>query len=580
MYKILSIILLTTLGLSSCWKVNEITPEKQYKTFVVKDGALAINDAIIASIEWWTTSELAFKAWWRISEIYVQPWQEVKSWQILARLENKESSIQVESLSNIEKELIGLGLSTNDIKLGTQSMGNSLAKLYDKRIAGIDINILSLKNTLEKGKQNLWNETSTLSKTFVTLAHDFDRVTSSMLYEWDKILWLTTNFDYTNDAWESYLWTRTGNTKVDADNKWWILYASRGKIRSYIDSGTTIPDINRAILDLKDAYNNARLYATSMNHMLQNSVVGWWLPEEKLNVWVTEWNGFSSDEQQSEARFITWNNEILSLTNNKDGSWSVRDKDITSLELELRNLEISRETLLAEKESKLKEIKANVDTIRSKYSEVSVQIEQTRMNTSLARESLEYNVVRSPFDGIILEKYVDIGNVVGAGIPIMKVSSRDKFMIKTYLDNEMYKYKINDTIVLENISTQQSFSGIVTLIQNEKDPIHNKNYTEIKISDSDQEIGERAIIKLTRTKTPFQDGVIIPLDSIITRYGPPWVFVIKDWIALFTLVSVVWSDLKFAEVIGIPEWSVLITGGKENIIDGEILDLKKVENQE
>jgi multidrug efflux pump subunit AcrA (membrane-fusion protein) len=571
MYKLLSLTLVISLLLSSCWKTIEIIPEKKYKTFVVQDGALAINDTIIASIEWWITSQLAFKAWWRISEIYVQPWQEIKSWQILARLENKESAIQVQSLSKIEKELIDLGLSTNDIKLWTQSMGNSLAKLYDKRISGMDINILSLKNTLEKAKQNLGNETSTLSKTFATLAHDFDRVTSSMLYEWDKILGLTTNFDYTNDSWEDYLWTRTGNLKVDADNKWGNLYWSRGKIRSYIDSGATIPDINRAVTDLKEAYNNARLFATSMNHMFQNSVVGWWLPEEKLNAWVTMWNGFSSDEQQSEARFIAWNNQILSLTSSAGGSGSVADKDITSLELELKNLEISRETLLAEKESKLKEIKANVDTIRSKYWEVSVQIEQTRMNSSLARESLEYNIIRAPFDGIVLEKYGDIGNIVGAGIPVVKLSSNDRFMIKTYLDNDMYKYKLNDSIVLENISTNQSLSGTITLIQNEKDPIHNKNYIEIKILSTDQSIGERVVLKLTRTKTPFQNGVIIPLESIVTRYGPPWVFLVKDGKAVFTLVTLVWSDLKLVEVIGIPEWSVLITEGKENMIDGELL---------
>ncbi len=575
MSRFLPITLIVSLILSSCWGVAEILPEKTYTTFVVKKGVLSINDTIIASIEWWTTSQLAFKASWRINEIYVKPWQEIKAWQILARLENQESAIQVQSLSKIEKELIDLGLSTNDIKLGTQSIGKSLAKLYDKRIAWMDNNILSLKNTLEQAKQNLWNQTSSLTKVFVSLAHDFDRVTSVMLYEGDKILGLTTNFEYSNDAWEAYLWIKTGNAKYDADNKWWVLYGDRGKIRSYIESGATIPDINQAILVLKDSYNNARLYASAMNNMLQNSVVGWWLPEDKLNSWITAWNTFSSDEQQSEARFITWNNEILNLTNREIGSWSVADKDITTVELELRNLEISRETLVAEKESKLKEIQTNIDTIRSKSGEVSVQIEQTRMNSSLARESLEYNVIRAPFDGIVLEKYIDIWNVVGTGIPVMKVSSRDKFMIKTYLDNDLYKYTMNDSLVLENISTQQSFSGIITLIQNEKDPIHNKNYTEIKLSDSDQVIGERVIVKLARTKTPFQDGTIIPFESIITRYGPPWVFIVKDGKAIFTLVTIVGSDLRLAEVIGISDGDTIITEGKENIIDGESLNESK-----
>ncbi len=94
-------------------------------------------------------------------------------------------------------------------------------------------------------------------------------------------------------------------------------------------------------------------------------------------------------------------------------------------------------------------------------------------------------------------------------------------MIKTYLDNDIYKYSQNDFLSLENISTQQTLTGVITLIQTERDPIHNKNYVEIKISNSDQSIGERVLLRLTRTKTPFQDGTIIPLDGIITRYGPP-----------------------------------------------------------
>lgn len=74
---------------------------------------------------------------------------------MLAKLGNKESAIQMNSLSKIEKGLMDIGLSTSAIKTGNQNMGNTLAKLYDKRIAGIDNSILSIQNTLEKAKQNL-----------------------------------------------------------------------------------------------------------------------------------------------------------------------------------------------------------------------------------------------------------------------------------------------------------------------------------------------------------------------------------------------------------------------------------------
>lgn len=530
-----------------------------------------MTDTVIASIEWGTTSDLAFKAGWRVWSISVRPWEKVKKWQILATLSNQESSIQVDALWNIEQKLDDLWNSTNAVKMRTANLEKSTKKLYDKRLEWINANILSLQNTIEKAKQNLSNQKSTLATSFSTFAHDYDRVSSNMLYEGDKILWLTTNFEYANDGWEAYLGTRVWNAKSDADNKWGALYASRGKIRAYTESGVVISDINTAIKDLSDAYMNARFYATSMNFMLQNSVVGWWLAEDKLNGWVTSWLGFTSDAQQSESNFTTWKNGILSLTNANNGSWTVADKDITSLEFDLKNLEISRDTLLAEEETKIKEIQANVATAQSQNGQVSVQIAQTQMNNALAKESLEYNILRAPFDGIILEKLIDVWNVVWVWISAMKISSLDKSIIKTYIDNDMYRYTVWDTLTLTNISSNETFTGTLSLIQKEKDPLHNKNYVEVTLNTSSEVIGERMIVSLSRKKTPYQNGTIIPLESIITRYGTPWVFQIIDGKAKFTLVKMIGSDLSLVEVIGITEWATIITTWKENIIDGESL---------
>lgn len=111
-----------------------------------------------------------------------------------------------------------------------------------------------------------------------------------MLYEGDKILGITTNFEYSNDGWEPYLGTRVGDSRALATNDWNSLYVLRGKIRSYTETGATITDINKAIDELKNAYLSARNFAKSMNYMLQNSVVGGGLAEEKLNGWLTTWN--------------------------------------------------------------------------------------------------------------------------------------------------------------------------------------------------------------------------------------------------------------------------------------------------
>lgn len=564
-------ILSSLLVLTSCSE-TAIKTKKYYSTYQTQSGNITIQDDIIATVEWNKTSSLAFRSAGIIEDILVSPGDHVKKWQIIARLGNQEGSIQNAGLINIQKELQNLEKTTSIVQGGIASTSNATSKLYDERIRWLDTNIASLENTLEQAKQKLSNQTSSLGVTFETFANDFDRVATSMLYEGDKILGITTNFERTNDGWEPYLGTRVGDSKSLANNDWNILYTLRGKIRTYTETGSRIPDITVAINDLKNAYIWTRSFAKSMNYMLQNSVVGGGLAEETLNTWISKWNWLSADNQGSESSFNTWKNGILDLTSTNGSGSAAADKNIVSLQLELTSLKQSKSTLVAEKQAKLKEIQSNISALDSKKWEISVQIEQSQMNASLARESLEYSIITAPFEGIILEKYLEEGMVIGAGIPLLRISSTDGKIAKIYIDNSTYGYHIDDTLMV--IGEKKSYTGTISLIQSQKDPLHNKNYAEISV-EWNLAIGEKIHIHLERKRLNGQNGTIIPLASIINRYGPPGVYTIENNIAKFQLVEILSSDLEFAEVIWIPDSAKIITDGKENIYDGELLDSQK-----
>ncbi len=567
MLKSTLLILTSLLILSSCSE-EPIKTNKYYKTYQTETGSITIQDDIIATVEWNKTSSLAFRSAGIVEDILVSPGDRVKKWQVLAKLWNNEGSIQNMGLINIQKELQNLEKTTNIVQSGIENTSNAISKLYDERIKWLDTNILSLENTLEQARQKLGNQTSSLAVTFETFAHDFDRVSTAMLYEGDKILGITTNFEYANDGWEPYLGTRVGNSQSLANNDWNTLYTLRWKIRSYTETGATITDINTAINDLKNSYIWARNFAKSMNYMLQNSVIGGGLPEEKLNGWLATWNWLSADNQWSEASFINWKNGILDLTNTSGSGSAAADKNIISLQLELANLKQSKNTLIAEKQAKLKEIKSNADALDSKKWEISVQLWESQMNASLARESLEYNIIYAPYDGVILEKYMEEGMVIGAGNPLLKISSTDGKMAKVYIDNTMYGYTEWD--ILTSMGWENSYTGTISLIQWQKDPLHNKNYTEVAMN-GNLAIGEKITIHLEHKKSNLQNWSIIPLSAIINRYGPPGVYILDGQTARFQLVEILSSDMQFAEVMGIPVWATIITDGKENIYDGEAL---------
>jgi hypothetical protein len=50
------------------------------------------------------------------------------------------------------------------------------------------------------------------------------------------------------------------------------------------------------------------------------------------------------------------------------------------------------------------------------------------------------------------------------------------------------------------------------------------------------------------------------------------VYILKDHAAKYQFVEIIRSDMSYAEVLGIPEGSIIITEGKEHIYDGEKLE--------
>jgi hypothetical protein len=95
------------------------------------------------------------------------------------------------------------------------------------------------------------------------------------LYEGDRILGISTNFEYANDGWEPYLGFRAGNAKNDAWNGWNRTYSARGELRARMEKGKTIDTLNpKNDLDtISKSYEQTRIYIDSMLFMLQNNMV-------------------------------------------------------------------------------------------------------------------------------------------------------------------------------------------------------------------------------------------------------------------------------------------------------------------
>lgn len=116
------------------------------------------------------------------------------------------------------------------------------------------------------------------------------------------------------------------------------------------------------------------------------------------------------------------------------------------------------------------------------------------------------------------------------------------------------------------------FEAKVSILRNEPDVIHNKSYAELELIGTGMIIGERMEVLLEKKNTPQSVGIIIPSDAIITKYGETGVYILENGRSRYAIVTIVASDENTSAVTGLSAGQKIITRGKENVFDGEVLE--------
>lgn len=131
------------------------------------------------------------------------------------RFSQAQNTLKVQN-ATIETTRINLEQAVDNARIAFERAHQSYETLTNKNNFAVETLINTNSKTLDS-----YNES------YKTYLSDTERIMTQMLYEADKILGITTNFQYANDSWEPYLGTRVGNSKSLADNEWGSTYALR-----------------------------------------------------------------------------------------------------------------------------------------------------------------------------------------------------------------------------------------------------------------------------------------------------------------------------------------------------------------
>ncbi len=491
MFKIITIFVFFSFLLSSCGTtIEEIvtTPEKTpffIQTYAIGKKVESYSVEKSARLTAWSSVTLAAESLGEVTSIWVKEGQKIRKWSKLIslkdtinsydiRLAQAENALTIQD-SSVESSRLSLDRAITETQIAYEQTKKSYDTLLAKNALIYDTLVNTNAKTLESYSEN-----------YRTYISGLDALMTNFLYEWDRILGITTNFEYVNDAWEPYLGIRIGNAYADAKNEWNKTYSSRWEIRAKKEKGwnLSISTIQSDLDIMTNGYIRLQMYVDATILMIQNNVVWGGLPQSMQDGWVVLWNGIKTQIQWSESAFNVWKSQTLTFFNNYQNIERATGLAIASLTRELsvdetsflsgsqdarltyestrvdlrdkiKTLELSLKQAQASKDNAIKNKALTLNQLAANRNSSSLSLDQAK------REYAKLAII-APFDGTVTKVITSVGQRTSIWAPLIEVATNIPEIVID-VDSDVAKNVSNGNLVIVKMD-EKIFTGTITAL--------------------------------------------------------------------------------------------------------------------
>lgn len=634
---LLFVITITCL-LSGCWikqKKEEIKINKNYSTYIVKTWNINNTETIIWYTSWVKEVMLSAKTHWRIIYLSKNVWDNVKKNELIASLDWAEAKTGYNTADNILNSLYELKEQTKntyddqinsieakiqqvqiwikwvstgleDTKKITQKQLETAKSWIEQAKLWVETaqkNLEETKKSLETNKKNIldWWKTA-ITQNFI--------LSKNIIKFSDKLLWFTIENEMFNDEFEDFLWVKDSihfnktkwifeitkkdfdkyenfyNEKIDKKEivteediiKWLRIalnYSEKQKqllkeLYKVLDNSVdsvyfTVPMIQEYQKNISQMWSDleSSLLTAQWNYILW---IKWTL--QNLDTLKTDWNKWISllekQVELAKASLLTAEKTYLQYEamSKWEVNWVITKKEIA--ESQLKEVYVQLKSIEAQKQASLKEIDAKIAEAKWWKSSASVMINNWKVYSSIS--------------WIVTMKMTETWQVINAWMPIYKVVDTSRLKVKASVPNDIFKnLKINQKIDLIVEWFNESINWKVTSLNKQANKITKKYDVEIIINNYKRKIPiwAMSLINFKQSNNSIESlKPIIPNEAIISKFGLPSVYVLKDWKAVLKNIKIIKMWETKSEVSWIKSLDKIIVTGKENIFDWEILEEK------
>jgi RND family efflux transporter MFP subunit len=250
------------------------------------------------------------------------------------------------------------------------------------------------------------------------------------------------------------------------------------------------------------------------------------------------------------------------LTNLKAGNTSQTDQAGFAYNLAQNQYD----NLKVKIESQVQSAKTQMETAQSQYN-----------NAVTSLQSLyDAHSVISPLNGTITKIYVQNGEAVAAGQPVLTVSQTQNIKVQFYVEPDNLNAITPGLMVKVETSNNSESDGIISAVSPQADAVTRRFLVEVKLEKTDGLLlGTVATVKLSLTKNATESGaLILPIAAVTIGQNGSYIFIDDNNQAKKVDVQVenVIGELVQIKADLAPE-AIIITEGNKLLSEGQAISL-------
>ncbi len=195
---------------------------------------------------------------------------------------------------------------------------------------------------------------------------------------------------------------------------------------------------------------------------------------------------------------------------------------------------------------------------------------QSEAMASAARIRFERAALKAPFSGIVSNRYVEVGQLVAAGTPAMRIVNPYTLkLVGSVTERDIMWVSEGKQAWLEFEGVNGIVRGTVHWVGLEADPQTGKFPVELRIDNSDLRVHPGVIGRASVLKTIHERVISIPRDAILQQAGRPEAFIVEDGRARKRSLRL-GSDQGLMVIVeaGLDIGDKLIVRGQREVTDG------------